>query len=75
MSILARYPNHFYYEIKNDYQNAISAYKDDKNGSLCIGISEEQAVDSYNSEFACYITLGPNEAKSLRDYLNRMFPL
>jgi hypothetical protein len=71
----------FHYENPSDPDNEISVYIEDDArwekehiGWLVVSVSDEKAVDSYNSMFACDIHVPPNVAAALRDYLNRKFP-
>lgn len=43
-----------------------------KKGQLCIAVSEEQAVDSYNELFECTIHLTNAQTVMLRDWLNAL---
>lgn len=65
--------NRFTYENPQDSENYVNVYVNMVDG-LCISVSDEQAMDSYNSTFTCDICLPTPEAKRLRDYLNREFP-
>lgn len=41
-----------------------------KEGWLLVSVSEEKAMDSYNSSFECTLTMTPSQAAQLRDWLN-----
>lgn len=59
-----------YFEKRGDPDNAITIVLA-KSGELCVSVSEEQAVDSYNSTFECSFNMSTKETAALRDYLNR----
>lgn len=60
---------HFRFEDPRDADNEVTIYPN-KAGGLYISVAQEQAVDSYNQMFECYVTLDGDAAKRLRDYLN-----
>lgn len=64
----------YYFEVDSDPQNAMTLFAN-KSGGLTIAVSEEKAMDSYNEAFECSISLDANEAKKLRNYLLKYFPL
>lgn len=64
----------FYFEAPDDADNAVIVSKN-KDGGIIIAVSEEQAVDSYNSMFECVAYLPEADAIRLRDYLARAFPI
>lgn len=66
-------PRVFYWETPHDADTALVAVPQE-DGSLSVSVSEEQAVDSYNSYFDCTITLPRAQAEKLRDMLNEAFP-
>lgn len=41
---------------------------------IIVSVSEEKAVDSYNSSFECSLTMTREQAIELRDWLNKHFP-
>jgi hypothetical protein len=45
-----------------------------KDGSVVVCVSEEQAVDSYNQSFTCNMTMTPEQAVQLRNWLVMQFP-
>ena len=76
MRYRTQYPDRraFFFESQNDLDNAITVFVDDKRITH-VSVSDEQAVDSYNSTFECTIALKEKIAIRLRDYLNREFPV
>lgn len=63
----------FYSEIEHDPDNVVVIFPTEADG-LMVSVSEEHAVDSYNSTFECSLSLPEAEAKRLRDLLNEWFP-
>lgn len=61
-------------EATDTYEDGASfAWSDDKT-KLFISVSEEKAVDSYNAMFECTLTATLEQARQLRDWLNRTLP-
>lgn len=63
----------FSYTNNSDPDNEISCKV--INGTMRIAVSDEKAVDSYNAVFECEIFLNSENAKKLRDYLLKEYPL
>lgn len=66
-------PGRFFWENPSDPDNVLNLFRNEK-GGLSIAVSEEHAVDSYNSTFECSAFLTEDEGVRLRDYLNAAFP-
>lgn len=45
-----------------------------KGNFVAVSVSDEQAVDSYNSTFTCTFHLSEEQAAQVRDFLNHHFP-
>jgi hypothetical protein len=41
-------------------------------GHLCVAVTDDQAVDSYNHTFTCHAHLSRKQARTLQDWLNAM---
>ena len=65
-------PRAFQWDNPRDSSNAIVVVADES--GLHVNVADEQAVDSYNADFTCSITLPPAQAIKLRDALNAWFP-
>ena len=63
----------FYREDPRDGDNNLTfAWFED--GSVEVGVSQEKAVDSYNSTFTCFYTLKPDQVTELIAWLQKPPP-
>ncbi len=63
----------FYWESRSDSENALVVFLNEADG-LSVAVSDEKAVDSYNSTFECCAFLDREDAERLRDYLMDVLP-
>lgn len=61
-----------YFESPDDPDNT-AVFFANADGGLTVSVSEEVAIDSYNSDIECTVYLSADEARRLRDYLNANF--
>lgn len=63
----------FYWETPSDSDTSVVVVCGD-DGALTVSVSEERAVDGYNSYFDCSVTMPRAQAIKLRDLLNEWYP-
>jgi len=56
------------FEPNNTFEEG-ATFAFDQRGHLLVSVSEEKAVDSYNQSFECTLTMTPEQAIQLRDWL------
>lgn len=62
-----------YFEDARDPDN-VAVFFANRSGGLTVAVAQVEPVNSYNEVFECDITLPPEQAVQLRDYLNTHFP-
>jgi len=72
-AMMAEKDGRLYFEAKGDPEN-VAVFYANRDGGLTVSVSDEQAVDSYNTTFECTFYLSADQAQQLRDLLNVEFP-